>query len=145
VLPSIINAALVTSAFSCGAAVIFLASRVLYGLAQEGQAPSCFLKTNRFGSPYYAVGISLIFLPLVYLSLGKSSSVAFGWFVNIATIAALISWLLIEITYLRFFYAMQAQGISRDRESDPDSHMNPSLFSQKASLTRVPSNRTWLG
>ncbi|KAH8674276.1 amino acid permease [Xylariales sp. PMI_506] len=115
VLPSIINAVLITSAFSCGAAVVFLASRVLYGLAQEGQAPKLFLKTNRFGAPYYSVAISLIFLPLVYLSLGSNSSVAFGWFVNIATIAALLSWVIIEVTYLRFFYGMKAQGISRDR------------------------------
>ncbi|KAI1620122.1 amino acid permease [Exophiala viscosa] len=115
VLPSIINAVLVTSAFSCGAACIFLASRVLYGLAEEGQAPKFFLKTNRLGSPYLAVAASLIFLPLVYLSLGSNSSVVFGWFVNIATIAAMISWFIIEVTYLRFFYALKVQGISRDR------------------------------
>jgi amino acid transporter len=116
VLPSIINAVLVTSAFSCGAACIFLASRVLYGLAEEGQAPRFFLKTNRLGSPYLAVAASVIFLPLVYLGLGSNSSIAFSWFVNIATIAAMISWFIIAVTFLRFFYAMKAQGISRDRK-----------------------------
>lgn len=116
-LPSVINAVLVTSAFSCGLAVVFLASRVLYGLAEDGHAPAAFLRTNRFGSPYLAVAASVILLPLVYLSLGSNSSVAFGWFVNIATVAALISWIVIEVTFLRFFYAMKFQGISRDRES----------------------------
>ena len=79
VLPSIINAVVCTSAFSCGSSCVFLASRTLYGLAEEGQAPRFFLETNRFGTPWLAVAASLIFMPLVYLSLGSSSSVVFGW------------------------------------------------------------------
>ncbi|KAF7197505.1 Proline-specific permease [Pseudocercospora fuligena] len=115
VLPSIINAVVCTSAFSCGSSCIFLASRTLYGLAEEGQAPRWFLKTNRFGTPWLSVAASLIFTPLVYLALGSSSSVVFGWFVNITTIAGLIGWLIICVTYLRFYYGLNAQGISRDR------------------------------
>jgi amino acid transporter len=115
VLPSIINAIVCTSAFSCGSACVFLASRTLYGLAEDGQAPRILLRTNRFGTPYLAIGASLIFMPLVYLSLGSNSSVVFGWFVNITTIAGLIGWLVIEVTYLRFYYALKVQGISRDR------------------------------
>ncbi|USP82159.1 hypothetical protein yc1106_09433 [Curvularia clavata] len=82
VLPSIINAIVCTSAFSCGSACIFLASRTLYGLAEDGQAPKALLRTNRFGTPYLAIGASLIFMRLVYLSLGSNSSLAFGWFVQ---------------------------------------------------------------
>jgi amino acid transporter len=115
VLPSIINAIVCTSAFSCGSACVFLASRTLYGLAEDKQAPQILLRTNRSGTPYMAVGASLIFMPLVYLSLGSNSSVVFGWFVNITTIAGLVGWLVIQITYLRFFYALRVQGISRDR------------------------------
>jgi amino acid transporter len=117
VLPSIINAIVCTSAFSCGSACVFLASRTLYGLAEDEQAPKFLLRTNRFGTPYFAVGASLIFMPLVYLSLGSNSSVVFGWFVNITTIAGLIGWLVIEITYLRFYYALKVQGIDRERKS----------------------------
>ncbi|KAF2206285.1 hypothetical protein CERZMDRAFT_115817 [Cercospora zeae-maydis SCOH1-5] len=115
VLPSIINAIVCTSAFSCGSACVFLASRTLYGLAEEGQAPRWFLKTNRLGTPYLAVAASVIFTPLVYLALGSSSSVVFGWFVNITTIAGLVGWLVICVTYLRFFYGMRCQGINRNR------------------------------
>lgn len=116
VLPSIINAVVCTSAFSCGSSCVFLASRTILGMAEEGHAPKVFLRTNRFGNPYFAVGISLVFLPLVYLSLGSSSSVVFGWFVNITTVAGLIGWTVICGTYLRFFYGMRWQGISRDRK-----------------------------
>ncbi|KAI5358969.1 putative glycoside hydrolase, family 3, amino acid permease/ SLC12A domain-containing protein [Septoria linicola] len=90
------------------------ASRTLIGLAEEGQAPAWFLRTNRFGTPYLAVSASLIFTPLVYLALGSSSGVVFGWFVNLTTIAGLIGWLIICVTYLRFFYGMRAQGTDRD-------------------------------
>jgi amino acid transporter len=119
VLPSIINAVVCTSAFSCGSACIFLASRTLYGLAEERQAPRVFLRVNRFGTPYVAVAASLIFLPLVYLALGSNSSVVFGWFVNITTISGLIGWVVIQASFLRFYYAMKHQGISRDREFSP--------------------------
>lgn len=115
-LPSVINAVVCTSAFSCGSACVFLASRTLYGLAEERQAPRIFLKVNRFGTPWVAVAASLIFMPLVYLSLGSNSSVVFGWMVNITTIAGLIGWLIIQISFLRFYYAMKLQGISRDRK-----------------------------
>ncbi|KAK4543240.1 hypothetical protein LTR36_005790 [Oleoguttula mirabilis] len=115
VLPSIINAIVCTSAFSCGSSCIFLASRTLYGIAEEGQAPRIFLRTNRFGTPYVAVAASLIFTPLVYLSLGSSSSQVFGWFVNITTVAGLVGWIVICVTYLRFFHGLRSQGISRDR------------------------------
>ena len=77
VLPSIINAIVCTSAFSCGSACVFLASRTLYGLIENKQAPQFLLRTNRFGTPYLAVAASLIFMPLVYLSLGSNSSVVF--------------------------------------------------------------------
>lgn len=117
VLPSVINAVVCTSAFSCGSACVFMATRTLYGLAEEGQAPKIFLKTNRFGTPYMSTAASLIFTPLVYLSLGSNSSVVFGWLVNITSIAGLVEWVVIEATYLRFYYGLKRQGISRDREN----------------------------
>lgn len=64
VFPSVINAIVITSAFSSGNGVLFLASRTLVGLAQDGYAPKVLLKTNGFGSPWIAVLVSFIFAPL---------------------------------------------------------------------------------
>ncbi|EED21242.1 amino acid transporter, putative [Talaromyces stipitatus ATCC 10500] len=114
VVPSIINAVVCTSAFSSGSACIFIASRTLYGLSRDGHAPKFFQKCNRFGVPHYAVGLTCVLLPLVYLNVGQNTSVVFGWFVNITTVAGLIGWMVIEITYLRFYYGLKAQGIPRD-------------------------------
>lgn len=53
-------------------------------------------------------------MPLVYLNVANNTSVVFGWFVNITTVAGLIGWIVIEITYLRFFAGLKAQGYSRN-------------------------------
>lgn len=113
VVPSIINAVVCTSAISSASACIFIASRTLYGLSRDGHAPAVFQRCNRFGTPHYAVGLTCLLLPLVYLNVGNSSSVVFGWFVNITTVAGLIGWIVIEVTYLRFCAGLKAQGYSR--------------------------------
>uniref|UniRef100_A0A093VJD9 Putative proline-specific permease put4 n=1 Tax=Talaromyces marneffei PM1 TaxID=1077442 RepID=A0A093VJD9_TALMA len=96
VIPSIINAVVCTSAFSSGSACIFIASRTLYGLSQDGHAPKIFQRCNRFGVPHYAVGLTCVLVPLVYLNVGSNTCVVFGWFVNITTVAGLIGWIVIE-------------------------------------------------
>lgn len=140
VLPSIINAIVCTSAFSCGSSCIFLASRTLLGMSEEGHAPRLFLKTNRFGTPYLAVAASLIFMPLVYLALGTSSSVVFGWFVNITTVAGLIGWVVICVTYLRFFYGMKYQGISRDRKLSRYFSMIVQILNESRTTIQKPTS-----
>lgn len=83
-LPSIINAVVITSAFSSGNGVLVLGSRTLIGLANDGFAPKWLTKTNRFGAPYLAVAVTSIFLPLAYLNCGSSTpATVFGWFINI--------------------------------------------------------------
>ncbi|KAK1637973.1 amino acid permease [Colletotrichum phormii] len=114
VLPSIINAVVCTSAISSGSACVFIASRTLYGLSCDGHAPRIFQRCNRFGTPHYAVGLTCVLMPLVYLNVANNSSVVFGWFVNITTVAGLIGWIVIEITYVRFFAGLKAQGYSRN-------------------------------
>ncbi|TDZ49727.1 Dicarboxylic amino acid permease [Colletotrichum trifolii] len=113
VLPSIINAVVCTSAISSGSACVFIASRTLYGLSCDGHAPKLFQRCNRFGTPHYAVGLTCVLFPLVYLNVANNTSVVFGWFVNITTVAGLIGWIVIEVTYLRFYAGLKAQGYSR--------------------------------
>lgn len=95
---------------------MFLASRTIYSLIADGHAPKIFMKCNRFGTPWYAVSLSLLPSPLVYMVVSNQASVIFVWFVNITTVAGLLGWVVIEVTYLRFFYALNKQTISRDGE-----------------------------
>ncbi|KKF92672.1 Proline-specific permease [Ceratocystis platani] len=113
-VPSIINAAVCTSAISGSSACIYIASRTLYGLSLDGHAPRIFLRCNSQGVPYVAVGFTCLLLPLVYLNVNNNTSTVFSWFVNVTTLAGMIGWIVIEITYLRFLQALRTQGYTRD-------------------------------
>ncbi|CAI6063991.1 unnamed protein product [Clonostachys chloroleuca] len=114
VIPSIINGVVCTSAISSASACIFIASRTMYGLSVDGHAPKILQRCNQFGSPHYAIGLTCVLFPLVYLNVANNTSVVFGWFVNITTVAGLIGWVVIEVTYLRFYAGLKAQGYSRN-------------------------------
>lgn len=101
-LPHIVNACILTSAYSCGASMAYGSSRGLHSLALQGDAPKIFSKTNRFGVPIYAVSASCAFLPLAYLNCSLSASTVFNWLTNIATISGFISWIFVSITYILY-------------------------------------------
>jgi len=113
VLPSIINAALLTSAWSAGSSDLYIASRSLYGLAISRSAPKVFSHTTRSGMPYAAVGFCSCFAFLAYMTLGTSSGIVFSWLSNFIATSGLLTWFGIGLTYLRFSKGLQAQGIDR--------------------------------
>lgn len=102
VLPHIINACILTSAYSCGTAELYGCSRTLHSMALKGDAPKIFAKVNRFGVPYNSTGVACLFSLLAYLNCSKSSSTVFNWLSNIATISGFISWIFVSVTYTRF-------------------------------------------
>ncbi|OOF98692.1 hypothetical protein ASPCADRAFT_162354 [Aspergillus carbonarius ITEM 5010] len=114
VLPSIINAALLTSAWSAGCADLFVSSRALYGLAARGQAPRVFLKTRKDGLPWVCVLFcgSFSLLSFMAASQGKAGTV-FGYFSNMTAICGMISWAGILWTSIRWHKGLKVQGIDR--------------------------------
>ncbi|KAI6782592.1 Proline-specific permease-like protein [Emericellopsis cladophorae] len=111
VLNHIINAAILTSAWSAGNSFLYSGSRVLYSLALKGQAPKFFKTTNRHGVPYLAVLATWCIGLLAYLNVSSSGATVFNWFMNISTISGYIAWIVVLITYLRFRKAMRLQGM----------------------------------
>ncbi|SJX66314.1 probable general amino acid permease [Sporisorium reilianum f. sp. reilianum] len=114
VLPSLVNAALVTSAVSAASSDLFTSSRALYSLAIGGSAPRIFARTTKSGLPYYAVAVSILFSFLSYMSVRDGASTVFGYFANMTSIAGMVTWFCIGVMYLRFHKAMAVQGMSRD-------------------------------
>ncbi|KAL2137298.1 hypothetical protein VTI74DRAFT_5029 [Chaetomium olivicolor] len=110
-LNHVINAAILTSAWSAGNAFLYSGSRVLYSMAATGQAPAIFAKTTRRGVPYAAVLVTWAIGLLAYLNVSQNGARVFGWFMNISTISGYIAWIVVLITYLRFRTAMTCQGL----------------------------------
>lgn len=113
VVPSIINAVILTSAWSSANSSLLGGSRVLYGMAVNGHAPKIFNRINRFGIAYMAVAFYSFWLCLGYLSLGGSAATVFNWLQDLVSITTLTNWIVICIVYLRFHYACKKQGINR--------------------------------
>ncbi|XYA01139.1 hypothetical protein QA089_003691 [Meyerozyma guilliermondii] len=102
VLPHIVNACFLTSAYSAGTSQLYAASRSLHSMAINGDAPRIFGKLNRWGVPYYSVGLGSLFIFLSYLNCSNTSSTVFAWLSNIVSISGFLSWMFVGICYLRF-------------------------------------------
>ncbi|EFZ04503.1 amino acid permease family protein [Metarhizium robertsii] len=105
-LNHIINAAILTSAWSAGNSFLYSGSRILYSMALSGQAPKLFRITNRNGVPWVAVLATWSIGLLAYLNVSNSGAEVFTWFTNISTISGFVAWIIVMITYLRFRRAM---------------------------------------
>ncbi|RCI12555.1 hypothetical protein L249_0836 [Ophiocordyceps polyrhachis-furcata BCC 54312] len=110
-LNHIINAAILTSAWSAGNSFLYSGSRVLYSMSLSGQAPGWFRATNRNGVPYVAVLFTWCFGLLAFLNVSSSGATVFNWFVNISTVSGFIAWAVAMVTYLRFRRALERRGL----------------------------------
>ncbi|TYJ54809.1 hypothetical protein B9479_004480 [Cryptococcus floricola] len=114
-LPSIVNAVLLISAWSAGNSDLYASSRTLYALALEGQMPRILRRCTKRGLPIYCVAITGIFGVLAYMNTGgDTAETAFNWLYNLSAITGIITWWAILLAYLRFYYGLKKQGLSRD-------------------------------
>ncbi|KAK7207416.1 amino acid permease/ SLC12A domain-containing protein [Myxozyma melibiosi] len=113
VLPSIINAGILTSAFSAADSVLYSASRMLYGLSLRGQAPRIFSTTLKNGLPIASLVLSTLFILLAYMTLSDGAQTVLNWLSNLTSIATFICWGTICITFLRYKAGCEAHGIDR--------------------------------
>ncbi|KAF2210558.1 hypothetical protein CERZMDRAFT_69221 [Cercospora zeae-maydis SCOH1-5] len=114
VLPHIVNALVLASAFSAGNSYMYCASRSLFGLALEGKAPRLFTRTNRVGVPYNCVIAVLMVCLLAFLSVSSGSAKVLGWFVSLITASQLLNFAIMCFTFLMWYRALKAQGIDRN-------------------------------
>ena len=83
VLPDIVNAMLLTAAFSAGNSYVYCASRSLFGLALEGKAPRFLTRCSKSGVPIYCVIATLLISLLSFLQVSNNASVVLQWLVNL--------------------------------------------------------------
>lgn len=110
-LNHVINAAILTSAWSAGNSFLYSGSRILYTMSVNHQAPKIFSTVNKNGVPYVAVLFTWAFGLLAYLNVSNTGATVFNWFVSISTISGFLAWIVIMITYLRFRKAMEYHNL----------------------------------
>lgn len=110
-LPSIVNAIVITSAFSSANTYVFSSSRILYGLAVQNQAPTIFATCTKGGVPWVAVMTAGLFSFLAFMNVGANAVTVFNWLVSLTTVCGLIGWVVINTTYLRYYHGLKIQDI----------------------------------
>lgn len=113
VLPHIINAVVISSAWSSANSGILGGSRSLYALAAKNQAPKIFLRTNRFKVPYVAIIVKLLFMSLGYMSVQSTADTVFSWFQNLTSSSIMVSWIIMCHNHIAMDRSLKAQGIPR--------------------------------
>lgn len=106
---NVLNFVVLIAAISVYNSCIYCNSRMLHGLARQGNAPKILQKVNRRGIPMAAaiVSASVTALCVVvnYLMPGK----AFQFLMMLVVAALVVNWLMISWTHLKFRKAMQQQ------------------------------------
>jgi amino acid transporter len=79
-LPDILNACILLFTFSAANSDLYIASRTLFGLAQEGHAPKIFKWTDKRGVPVPALALSALFCCTAFMNAADDSKTVFSYF-----------------------------------------------------------------
>ena len=114
VLPSIINACILIFTLSAANSDQYIATRTLYGMAKDGNAPRIFTRCTRRGVPYVAFIFTGCFMGLAFLVASSDALEIFNYFVSAVSIFGSLTWISILSSHIAFMRGMKAQGLSRD-------------------------------
>ena len=98
----IINFVVLTAALSSCNGGIYSTGRMLYNLAQQGQAPRMFAVTSGSGIPYRAVLVSVVALLFGVLLNYWVPAKVFVWVTSVATFGAIWTWGVVLVTQMKF-------------------------------------------
>lgn len=110
VVATVLNLVVLTAALSVYNSCVYCNSRMLFGLATQGDAPKSLLKVNAKGVPLAALGISALATGLCVLINYFMPREAFGLLMALVVSSLVINWGIISITHLKFRKAKAAQG-----------------------------------
>ncbi|GGJ01419.1 amino acid permease [Halopseudomonas pertucinogena] len=107
----VLNFVVLTAALSVYNSGVYANSRMLYGLAEQGNAPRVFLKLSRNGVPVLGILVSgLITLLCVALNYVLPQG-ALIILMSLVVAALVLNWAMISLSHLRFRRSMREQGV----------------------------------
>ncbi|SJX65692.1 probable general amino acid permease [Sporisorium reilianum f. sp. reilianum] len=128
---SVVNAIVITSAWSSSNQALLAGARVLYGLALKRQAPRIFVRTTSWGIPIFCTLFFTAFMFLAFMSLSSGALTVFYWFVSLTAAGVLVSWSTVLFNHIRLRTALRRQGIPA---SELPWHNGWTLYSSYAAL-----------
>lgn len=115
------NAILIVFTSSASIASLYNSSRALYSMSIQRKAPYIFQICSKNGVPYVSVIIAGLFSVIAYLAVNEGSQNNFNILVNMSSASTSIIWFGLNISFLRFYYALRERSdfISRDDKTYP--------------------------
>ena len=107
----ILNFVVLTAALSVYNSGVYCNSRMLYGLAEQGDAPKALLKVNSRGVPVLAIALSAAVTLLCVLVNYLAPEGALELLMSLVVASLVINWAMISLTHIKFRKAMQEQGV----------------------------------
>ena len=108
----LINAFIFITVLSAANSSIYIGSRTILFMAQDGKAPRFLGKTNSRGVPVYAIIFTNLFGVLSMMNVSTGGGKAYGYIVNLSGVSTFLVWGAISFTHIRFRQAWKAQGRS---------------------------------
>ena len=111
VAANILNFVVLTAALSVYNSCVCCNSRMLYGLATQGDAPKALLNVNRRGVPALAIGVSAamtLFCVMVNYTIPER---ALELLMSLVVAALVINWAMISLAHLKFRAVMNRVGV----------------------------------
>ena len=99
---TVMNAVILTSVLSAGNSGMYAATRMLYNMATEGNAPRIFSRLTQNGVPLVALIGSTLVASLCLFSSLYSPQAVYIWLLNLAGMTEFIVWLGIAVSHYRF-------------------------------------------
>ncbi|KAK3076201.1 hypothetical protein LTS18_013638, partial [Coniosporium uncinatum] len=110
----LINAFIFVTCLSAVNSSIYIGSRTILFMAQDGKAPRFLGWTNSRGVPVWAILFTNAFGALSMMNISTGASEAYSYIVNLSGVSTFLVWGAISFVHIRFRQAWKAQGHSPD-------------------------------
>src|SRR5690606_16240498 len=105
------NIIVLTAALSVYNSSVYSNSRMLFGLAEQGNAPRFVLKLNKSGVPTRAIMVSSCFAGICIIINKLMPESAFKILMSLVVSCLIINWIMISVTHLQFRKMKNAERI----------------------------------
>jgi len=110
-IANVLNIIVLTAALSVYNSCVYSNSRMLFGLAEQGNAPSFLSKLNKNSAPINAILISSLFAAICIVINKVMPERALEVLMSLVVSSLIINWLMISITHLKFKRNKEANQI----------------------------------